>query len=142
MRLSIRCARDSVPPLRLAILEDLTTYGDSCVTDARKRLGKPHATVDRELQALHMLGLVDLREEAYSTLNGDGKTRWHYSITSGINTAVLFSENYLPPQPQEGAHGSTSISGTVCAGSSSGFDPHLIARGKAFSERLKTAPNK
>lgn len=142
MQLAIRCARDSVPPLRLAILEDLTTYGDSCVTDVRKRLGKPHATVDRELQALHMLGLVVLREEAYSTSQGTGKTRWHYSITSGINTAVLFSENYLPPQPQEGAYGSTSFSETVTAGGKLDFKSQLIARGKEVSDSLKHAPIK
>ena len=63
LRLAIRCARDSMPPLRLAIIDDLATHPDSTPTEVRKRLEKPRATVDRQLQALHILGVVDLREE-------------------------------------------------------------------------------
>ena len=58
MGLAVRCARDSVPPLRLAILVDLADHPGSLVSDVRKRLQKPHNTIDRELQALHVLGLV------------------------------------------------------------------------------------
>ena len=61
LRLAIRCARDSMPPLRLAIIDDLAAHPYSTPTDVRKRLGKPRATVDRQLQALHMLDVVDGR---------------------------------------------------------------------------------
>jgi DNA-binding IclR family transcriptional regulator len=49
-----------MPPLRLEILEDLTAHPDSTPSDVRRRLDKPHNTIDRELQALHMLKLVTL----------------------------------------------------------------------------------
>jgi hypothetical protein len=34
----IRCARDSMPPLRLAILEDIAANPDSRILDVRRRL--------------------------------------------------------------------------------------------------------
>ena len=111
MRLAIRCARDSMPPLRLAILTDLAHKGESLVTDVRKRLDKPHNTVDRELQALHMLGLVTLREEPYYTSKGDERTRWRYSLKAGIDTTAVFPEKDVPPHPPEGMHTSTSKPG-------------------------------
>jgi hypothetical protein len=39
MRLALRCARDSMPPLRLAILDDLAEHPYSTTTMVRKRLG-------------------------------------------------------------------------------------------------------
>lgn len=85
MRLAIRCARDSMPPLRLAILEDVAEHPDSTTHAARKRLQKPRATVDRQLQALHLLGVLvcDEREQQ------NGKTAWHYSLAEEIDPAVL-----------------------------------------------------
>ena len=62
LRLAIRVARDSMPPLRLAIIDDLSTHPHSTPTDVRRRLGKPRTTVDRQLQALHILGIVELDE--------------------------------------------------------------------------------
>jgi hypothetical protein len=111
MRLAIRCARDSMPPLRLEILTDLTAHPDSTPTDVRKRLDKPHNTIDRELQALHILKLVTLSEKPYSNRSGDERTRWHYSLRDGTNATTVFPEMYLPPLPQEGAHGSTYVPG-------------------------------
>ena len=63
LALALRCARDSAPELRLAILEDLAANGESRVTDIRRRLQKPRATADRALQALHYLRLLVCREE-------------------------------------------------------------------------------
>jgi len=59
-RLAIRCARDSMPPLRLAVLRDIAGNPGSRVGEVRGRLQKPRATVDRTLQALHMLDLLTL----------------------------------------------------------------------------------
>lgn len=42
----------------------------------RRRLNKPWRTVDRQMQALHMLEVLDCEEEPY----GDLKTRWLYSL--------------------------------------------------------------
>ena len=63
MRLAIRCARDSMPPLRLAIIDYLAVHAGSPTTEVRKGIGKPRTTVDRELQALQMLGAVVCEEE-------------------------------------------------------------------------------
>lgn len=85
LRLAIRCARDSMPPLRLDILDDVAAHPGSTVSDVRKRLGKPRATVDRQLQALHILRILVCREES---LGGTG-TKWLYSVADGINANAI-----------------------------------------------------
>lgn len=119
LRLAIRCARDSMPPLRLAILDDVALHPQSAVKDVRRRLGKPRATVDRELQALHMLGVLTVEEEE-GEHRGLPVTVWRYSVTEGINPNALDS-NSVPemsvptPNPQEEGrrvHLPTHISGT------------------------------
>lgn len=77
MRLAIRCARDSMPPLRLAIIDFLAAHPDSTTTEVRKGVGKPRSTVDRQLQALQMLGAVVCGEEE----GMNNKTIWRYSST-------------------------------------------------------------
>lgn len=59
LRLAIRCARDSMPQLRLAVLRDVGANPYARIVDVRRRLQKPRATVDRTLQALHILGLLE-----------------------------------------------------------------------------------
>ena len=54
LRLAVRCARDSMRPLRLAILDDITANPHSAVRDVRKRLGQPRSTVDLQLQSLNI----------------------------------------------------------------------------------------
>lgn len=88
LRLAIRCARDSMPPLRLAIIDDVAANPDSSTADVRKRLGKPRATVDRQLQALHMLGVLDCEETEVSWA-GKEITRWHYRLAEGIEPTAL-----------------------------------------------------
>lgn len=88
LRLAIRCARDSMPPLRLQIIDDLAARPYSTATDVRKRLDKPRSTVDRQLQALHMLGVADCEEE----LSKEGlsqRVRWYYSIADNIDPDSL-----------------------------------------------------
>jgi hypothetical protein len=88
--LAIRCARDSMPPLRLAIIDDVAAHPYSTPTDVRKRLGKPRATVDRQLQALHILGVLHLDEET-----GGERTRWRYRLADGIDPAALLVPEML-----------------------------------------------
>jgi hypothetical protein len=83
--LAIRCARDSMPPLRLAILLDVTAHSYSSTTEVRKRTGKPRATVDRQLQALHMLDVLTCDE----ALDHQGRTVWRYAVQDGIDPSVL-----------------------------------------------------
>ena len=63
LALVLRCARNSLPQLRLAVLRDVAANGESRIIDIRRRLQKPRATVDRVLQSLHILGLLVCREE-------------------------------------------------------------------------------
>jgi hypothetical protein len=55
-----------------------------------RRVNKPWHTVDRQMQALHMLGVLDVAEEAYGE-----KTRWHYSLAANIDPKAL-DPNSLP----------------------------------------------
>jgi hypothetical protein len=61
--LAVRCARDSVPPLRLAALADVHTHPTTIMHAVRVRLDKPRTTVDQTLQCLHALGLVTVDED-------------------------------------------------------------------------------
>jgi hypothetical protein len=102
MRLAIRCARDSMPPLRLAIIDDIAEHPESTPTQVRKRLGKPRATVDRQLQALHILGVADLEEIEVLGSFGKTQTHWHYSLADGINPAALLPDLLVDtPSPKE-----------------------------------------
>jgi hypothetical protein len=85
LRLAIRCARDSMPPLRLAIIDDLSAHPYSTTTEVRKRVDKPRNTVDRQLQALHILDVAKVDEVARE---GHG-SYWHYSLKDGIDPKCL-----------------------------------------------------
>ncbi|WP_246182799.1 ArsR family transcriptional regulator [Mycolicibacterium grossiae] len=89
LRLAIRCARDSVPPLRLGIIDDLSAHPHSTTTDVRRRLDQPRNTVDRQLQALHMLGVCTVDEQEYGE---SGKSRWFYSLADEIRPGALANE--------------------------------------------------
>jgi hypothetical protein len=89
LRLAIRCARDSMPPLRLDIMTDLAANPHSTPTDVRRRLNKPRATADRQLQALHILGLVTLDEVEVFAAFGKVQTQWHYALADDVDPAVL-----------------------------------------------------
>jgi hypothetical protein len=58
LRLALRVARDTMPPLRLQILGHLAKDPQQTTTDVRRVLQKPHNTVDRELQAMQLLGVT------------------------------------------------------------------------------------
>ncbi len=86
LRIVGRCAADSMPPLRLAALLDLHGHPESRTSEVRKRLDKPRNTVDRTLQALHMLGLLTLDEEESGP---NGAAVWRYSLTDSVDVAAL-----------------------------------------------------
>lgn len=109
LRLAIRCARDSMPPLRLAIVDDIAAHPDSSTAEVRKRIGKPRATADRQLQALHMLGVVECDEEE-TTWAGRDVTRWTYRLADGIEPGALNPKSVpdlaVPtPKPQRRGEG-------------------------------------
>lgn len=84
--LAIRVARDSIPPLRLEILEDLAGHPHSNTQEVRKRLGRVRNTVDHQLQALHALQMLECDEDEYGL---NGKVRWFYTLAKDISTSAL-----------------------------------------------------
>jgi hypothetical protein len=93
LRLVIRCARDSMPQLRLLVLQDVADHPGSPVIDIRRRLQKPRATIDRTLQALHMLGLLVCREQEVERAGKVVQSRF-YSLAPTIHLSPL-----NPPSP-------------------------------------------
>jgi hypothetical protein len=155
LRLAIRCARDSMPPLRLAIVDDLAANPPSALADVRRRIDKPRSTVDRQLQALHMLGVLDVDEVDELTLDGKSVTRWVYRLADGMDPDALNADKVTrnvgtPPQPPreeverednvDGDDGTvgipTNISGyaepvvTDCLVCRQPLAPFLVARGE------------
>ncbi len=110
LRLAIRCARDSMPPLRLEIIDDLAANPYSTTTDVRKRVGRPRNTVDRQLQALHMLRVVEVDEEPRAE---GGSSWWRYALAEGIDpNCLLVPEITVDTVFRKEESLSTVISGT------------------------------
>ena len=117
LRLAIRCARDSMPLLRLAIIEDVATHPHSKTSDIRRRLNKRN-TVDRQLQAPHMLGVLDCDEVPSAN---EQRSTWYYDIVGGLNPdaiAVLVVPVMSPHEMSRLGREcvSTDISGTAADG--------------------------
>jgi len=91
LQLVIRCARDSIPPLRLEILLDLAKYPHSRPGDVRRRIDKPWRTTKREMEALHMLGLLQCREESQRDEGNKDKTVWRYTLADGFDRETLLA---------------------------------------------------
>jgi len=103
--LTMRCARDSVPPLRLAVLRDVdkNDLEDCRVADIAKRLEKPWMTIDRTLQALHVLRLLKCvnvdktrKQTGEDEDSDERKTVRHYSLASGVCLDALKLSNPSP----------------------------------------------
>jgi hypothetical protein len=94
MQLVIRCARDSVPPLRLSILLDLAERPDSRPGEVRARIGKPWRTTKRAMEALTMIGLLACDERADEGKGVDDekrKTIWSYRLSSTLDRETLLA---------------------------------------------------
>lgn len=81
--LATRVSADSIPPLRRAILDDLTNFPRSRVQDIRRRIIQPYMTVKRAVMALEILRLVG-REGT-----GDDDEGGLYYVTSEANMAFF-----------------------------------------------------
>lgn len=88
--LAIRVARDSMPPLRLEVLEDVAAHEWTALREVIKRIDKPRATVDRQLQALDLLGLLTKTDDVTpgSTFQRDAIT-WRYKVAAGIDPSAI-----------------------------------------------------
>jgi hypothetical protein len=142
VRLAIRCARDSMPPLRLAIINDLAEHPHSTTAGVRLRVDKPRATVDRQLQALHTLGIVAVDEQETPS----GRSKWFYSLAAGIDPSVLKllpEKSLTTPNPHRKEEdeerlvpkGSTDLSGNCGVCGQALMHPDSIARG--YCERCR-----
>jgi hypothetical protein len=82
--LAARCTADTLPPLRLRVLGDVAEHPESRTADVVTRLQLPRNTVDRTLQELHLLGLLQMHE-----VSMDQRTRWIFSLASGVDRESL-----------------------------------------------------
>lgn len=98
LRLALRCARDSMPPLRLAIVDDVASHPGSETKAVRRRLGKPRATVDRQLQSLQILGLLTSKEED-ALHRGKPVTIWRYTLAPDIRPSSLDPDSVPEKSP-------------------------------------------
>lgn len=80
LQLALRVAADSMPPLRLAVLADVANNPSSRTSDVRSRMQKPRTTIDRVLQELHILGLLE------QTKHDDG---WHYDLAADVEAEAV-----------------------------------------------------
>jgi hypothetical protein len=88
LKLVRRCAKDSIPQLRLTLLFDLANHPRSPVIDIRRRLQRPRLTVDRALQELHTLRLLKCEEE--EELRGEKFIhKRFYSLAEGTDPNIL-----------------------------------------------------
>ena len=94
MRLAIRCARDSIPPMRLEILLDLSQHPNSRPIDTRRRISKPWSTTKREMEALTMLGMLRCDEEEGAF--DDKKTIWRYRLHETFDRETLLAMTGRP----------------------------------------------
>jgi hypothetical protein len=94
LKLALRCARDSIPQLRLDVLKDIEANPASTATDVRRRLQKPRATVDRALQTLHILELLKCDEEQTEDETGKTISRWFYRLDNGIKIRDALGINW------------------------------------------------
>lgn len=85
LAVAARCARDSMPPLRQALLGWVACHPGTILADVVKGVQMPRRTVDRTLQELHLLGLLHVGEMTQA----DGRVRWAYTIGPDIPAATL-----------------------------------------------------
>ena len=89
MALALRCARDSIPPIRLNVLNDLAdNEPDNCrVAAIANRLRRPWSTIRRTLDALYVLNMVNVAE--IEEEKGDGSKVKVKLYTLDVNLAAL-----------------------------------------------------
>ncbi|WP_424213537.1 MarR family transcriptional regulator [Streptomyces sp. BI20] len=78
--LAVRCARDTMPPLRLTVLADVHAHPGSSTAAVVRRVQLPRSTVDRALQELHLLGVLSVEKAPY----GQG-VQWLYSLSPAMD---------------------------------------------------------
>lgn len=93
MSLAIRCARDSMPPMRLLILEYLAVNSSGAkLSEIWRGLDLPRTSIKRHLDALHQLKLVTMREEILPPKDGEAqppKSEFRYTLPDDVDPRVV-----------------------------------------------------
>lgn len=71
LAVAMRCAQDSMPPLRLKILNSVLANPKSGATAVAERIRQPRKTVHRTLVELGLLELLTVDGSAYSLVEED-----------------------------------------------------------------------
>jgi DNA-binding transcriptional ArsR family regulator len=102
LALALRCARDSIPPLRLEIMLDVAHHGPTQVNDVSESINKPWMTVKRELSALTMLGILKEKKEQedHEEEDSKSKTKWRYSLLGSFDRKTLIELSGRKPPSQ------------------------------------------
>lgn len=82
---ALRVARDSMPPLRAAILADIAEHPGSPTRDVVKRIQRPRTTTDRALQELHLIGLLHVIDAPAGSLD----MSWRYELATDISPTLI-----------------------------------------------------
>ena len=113
-----------------------------CTGDVRKGIQKPHATVDRVIQALVALGLVEQDEAESRAVGAEGrKSKWTFRVTDGVDVSVLAvpklvrSGNDSAVMPSVGAPGMTGGAGPISSHSSTVKAGAAVTIGNAANGR-------
>jgi hypothetical protein len=102
MKLAIRIAKDSIPPLRLEIILDIAANPDSRPGDVCKRINKPWTTVKREMEALCMIGILDVEiEESETEDEGRAHRKWLYAVAESFRHDTLLEMAGIDPGDPE-----------------------------------------
>src|SRR5262249_12799904 len=88
MRLAIRCARDSIAPLRRNILLDVAAHPRARSREVADRISRPHPTIRRELQGLNMLGVLHC-DRTHAVQGGREHTFEYYSLALALDRDLL-----------------------------------------------------
>lgn len=117
-RTALRVAHDSVPPLRAAVLADVVEHPMTPTREVVKRIQRPRTTVDRALQELHLIGLLQVGESEYDTA-------WRYRVADGVDETALRQLLLDDLAHQECHKGSVALlyPNTRCSDISGGQDP-------------------
>lgn len=90
LELVYRCARDSMPPLRLRCLLDVARNAGTGTNEVTRRIQVPWSAVDRELQALLGLRLLkcDAKHEDAPSKKRSA-TKWFYTLADDVDRSAL-----------------------------------------------------
>jgi hypothetical protein len=79
LQLAARCAKDSIPPLRLRVMGDLYQHPQAQVAHITRRLNQPRTTINRTLDELQVLELITVEEQSETV----------YSLRSVVDPVIM-----------------------------------------------------